>query len=83
MRKKANFKNESKKNPINGLKSGISGNNIDSNLYIFLNKYFLINKKVDKGKLSERIGRKVMGLRHLMGCYDCQTSGFFVFLKGG
>jgi hypothetical protein len=40
MRKKANFKNESKKNPINGLKSGISGNNIDSNLYIFLNKFF-------------------------------------------
>jgi hypothetical protein len=35
-------------------------------------------KKNDKGKLSERIGRKVMGLKHVK-CQDCQTAGFFVF----
>ncbi len=52
-----------------------------------------IIKKVEKGKLSERIGRKVMGLKHchcesieskrsnLIQCYDCQTTDFLnVFL---
>jgi hypothetical protein len=36
------------------------------------------NSKVDKGKLSERIGRKVLGLKQFY-CYDSQTAGFFCF----
>ena len=39
------------------------------------NKIIIYNK-VDKGKLFERIGRKVMGLKHFM-CQDCQAAGFF------
>ena len=35
-------------------------------------------QKTDKGKLSERIGRKVMGLKHFK-CQDCQTADFFCF----
>jgi len=36
--------------------------------------------KVEKGKLSERIGRKVMGLK--LFSYGCQTTGFYFFIKG-
>ncbi len=58
----------------------------------------MISKKVEKGKLSERIGRKVVGLKHchcesnesrrsnLIQCYDSQTTDFIFFhslsLKG-
>ena len=37
--------------------------------------------KTDKGKLSERVGHKVMGLKYcyLKQYHDCQAASFFVF----
>ena len=46
-----------------------------NNVYRKENKKLL---KVEKGKLSERTGRKVMGLKHDL-CYDRQTTDFNFF----
>ena len=62
----------------------LKGENIETLLQKARKRHFRINilasNKVDKGKLSERIGRKAMGLKHLK-CHDSQVAGFFYFFK--
>jgi len=40
-----------------------------------------MNIEVDKGKSTERLRRKAMGLRYVK-CYDSQATDFFCFEKG-
>jgi hypothetical protein len=64
----------------------VKGQSKNSNITIFILSFFIFIKnmqnlsKADKSKLSQRIGRKVMGLRYclILGqYYDRQTTSFF------